>query len=53
VILETEKDKNKSIESLKANNIQSLKDSIENFKIIDEKTVVFADKQAGDIIIYS
>jgi hypothetical protein len=35
------------------NSIQSLQKNIENFKIIEEKEVIFVDEQSGTIVSYT
>lgn len=52
IILETPSRSQESSESLMKNSLQSLQKSIQNFKIIEEKIVIFADEQSGTIVTY-
>lgn len=53
VILTTPSLSKASSSSLMKNSIQSLQKNIENFKIIEEKEVIFVDEQSGTIVSYT
>ncbi|MCD5375110.1 hypothetical protein LR010_01495 [Candidatus Gracilibacteria bacterium] len=53
VVLSTPSKSSETSDSLMKNSIQSLQNDIENFKIIEEKTVSFLDSSNGIIVSYS
>lgn len=53
VVLKSENTKNESSASLMKNNANFLNSSLDNFKVISEENIVFADQQQGVLLTFS